>query len=143
MLLIIDMLTMNMSQHLLSKNLVLQDKLFLLEDAEFVCVINRQGRIEYSIFKNDMNLSKDKKEMFSMSLQLQNSMQSDFDDEFGPVNYIITEREKSRFISIPTYAGILLVKLNKTIDPYVFINKISELLNPVEESSETDIGVYQ
>jgi len=129
-----------MLQDLTTKNDVLQGKLFL-EDAEFVCVINKQGRIEHSTYKNDMEMSKDKKEMFTMCLQLQNSMQSDFDDELGPVNYTITERENSRFISLPTSIGILLVKLDKTTDPFVFVNKINRLLNPSENHSKSKIGV--
>jgi len=129
-----------MSQDLMPKNGILQGKLFL-EDAEFVCVINKQGRIEHSVYKNDIDMSKDKKEMFSMGLQLQNSMQSDFDDEFGRVNYTITERENSRFISVPTIAGILLVKLNKTIDPFVFVKKICRLLNRAEERAKSNVGI--
>ena len=129
-----------MSQDLIAKNDFLEGKLFL-EDAEFVCVINKQGRIERSTYKNDIAISKDKKEMFTMGLQLQNSMQSDFDDEFGPVNYTITERENSRFISVPTSVGILLVQLNKTIDPFAYVNKISGLLNSVNDQPQSKFGV--
>ncbi|HXX06327.1 MAG TPA: hypothetical protein VEJ68_05870 [Candidatus Bathyarchaeia archaeon] len=129
-----------MSQDLIAKNDFLEGKLFL-EDAEFVCVINKQGRIERSTYKNDIAISKDKKEMFTMGLQLQNSMQSDFDDEFGPVNYTITERENSRFISIPTSVGILLVQLSKTIDPFAFVNKMSGLLNRANDRPQSKVGV--
>ena len=126
----------------MTKDKFLQDELFLPEGAEFVCVINKQGRIE-TVYKNGMEISKEKKEMFLMGLQLQNSMQSDFDDEFGPVSYTITERENSRFVSMPITAGVLLAKLSKTIDPLVFVNKISELMNPSGKPLQTKIGVYQ
>jgi len=95
----------------------------LEEGVEYVGIINKNGRIEEAIYKSEMNMTKEKKEMFSMIHQLHNSMQSDFDEEFGTVNYTITERENSRFVSIPIPKGILLVKLNKSMDPFLFINK--------------------
>jgi hypothetical protein len=63
-----------------------------------------------------------------MGVQLQNSMQRDFDYEFGTVHYTITERENATFVSIPTHMGILLEKLNKSVDPFVFVNKITEMM---------------
>jgi hypothetical protein len=130
-----------MAQHIILLNdEFLQDK--LLEGTEFVCVINKQGRIEESIYKNGISISEDKKEMFAMVIQLQNSMQSDFDGEFGTVRYTITERENARFVSIPTHAGILLAKLNKSVDPFAFINKIREMLNPSKALFEDGRGVH-
>lgn len=118
-----------------------QDKFLFPTGAEFVCIINKQGRIESS-YNNGMNIPKEKKEMFSMGLQLQDSMQSDFNDEFGPVDYTITERKNSRFVSIPTSEGILLAKLDKSTDPFLFINKILEIMNFSKRLFETT-GVYQ
>jgi len=56
-------------------------------------------------------------------------MQNDFDYEFGSVHYIIIERKNARFVSIPTHVGTLLAKLNKSIDPFVLVNKIIVMLN--------------
>ncbi|MGC1426857.1 MAG: hypothetical protein WA833_09130 [Nitrosotalea sp.] len=117
-----------MAQHILSKNVFLLDEFMPPEGTEFVCMINKHGRIEQSIFKNGIDMSEDKKEMFAMGVQLQNSMQSDFDYEFGTVHYTITERENARFVSIPTHMGILLAKLNKSVDPFVFVIKITEMI---------------
>jgi hypothetical protein len=111
------------------KSQFLQDEFTPPEGTEFICIINKQGRIEWSIYKNEINISKEKKEMLAMGVQLQNSMQSDFDGEFGTVHYTITERENTRFVSIPTLEGILLAKLEKSIDPFVFANKITEMMN--------------
>ncbi len=118
----------DMAQHVISKNVFLLDEFMPPEGTEFVCMINKHGRIEQSIFKNGINIAEDKKEMFAMGVQLQNSMQSDFDYEFGTVHYTITERENARFVSMPTHMGILLAKLNKSVDPFVFVNKISEMI---------------
>jgi hypothetical protein len=123
--------------------LFLQGKFLPPENVEFVCIINKQGRIEQSIYKNGINISKEKNEMFSMSIQLQNSMQSDFDDEFGTVHYTITERENARFVSIPTHAGILLAKLDKSIDPFVFVNKIMGTIDSHKALLEASNGVCQ
>lgn len=118
----------DMSQHT-SKDVFLQDEFMPPKGTEFIYIINKQGRIEQSIYKNGINISEAKKEMFVMSVRLQNSMQSDFDDEFGITHYTIMERENARFVSIPTHAGILLAKLNKSLDPFVFVNAITEMIN--------------
>jgi hypothetical protein len=122
--------SIDMVQRVISKNIFLQDEFIPPEGTEFVCVINKQGRIEQSLYKNGLNVSKEKEEMLTMGVQLQNSMQSDFDAEFGRVRYTITERENARFISIPTHVGILLVKLDKSTDPFAFVNEIAKIMNP-------------
>ncbi|HMK32818.1 MAG TPA: hypothetical protein VK431_04250, partial [Nitrosopumilaceae archaeon] len=119
------------------KEIVIQSDLLLEDGVEYLAIINKNGKIEDATYKNDINLIKEKKEMFSMGLRLQNSMQHDFDEEFGPVNYTITSRENSNFISIPTSAGILVAKLDKSIHPFEFIHKISAILNVSERSPET------
>ncbi len=118
-----------MAQYMTSKDVFSHDKFVLPKGMEFACIINKQGRIEQSIFKNGIDITEDKKEMFMMCVQLQNSMQSDFDDEFGSVHYTITERENTRFVSIPTHVGVLLAKLDKSADPLAFVNKITKM-NP-------------
>lgn len=119
-----------MAQHMASKDVFSHDEFMSPEGIEFACIINKQGRIEHSIFKNEIDITEDKKEMFTMGVQLQNSMQSDFDDEFGSVHYTIIERENARFVSIPTPTGVLLVKLDKSADPFALVNKIAEIMNP-------------
>ena len=80
--------------------------------------------MENTLFKNEINLTKERKEMFSMERRLQSSMQSDFDSEFGPVSYTIEEREKLKFISIPTFSHIVFAIMEKNMDHIVVINKI-------------------
>ena len=99
----------------------------ILEGAEFIGLIDKQGNMENIHFTNEINLTKERKEMFSMAHRLQNSMQNDFDYEFGSVHYTIIERENARFVSMPTHTGILLAKLNKSTDPFVFVNKINRI----------------
>lgn len=105
-----------------------QDKLLVLKGIEFACIINKHGRIEQNISNNAINLPKEKIEMFSMGACLQNSMQNDYNEEFGKVNYNITVRENSKFVSIPVHAGILLAKLDKASNPIVIVNKIMKIV---------------
>lgn len=129
--------SIDMTQQVISKDAFSLAELIPPEGTEFVCIINKNGRIEQSIIKIGITLSEDKKEMLAMGIRLQNSMQSDFDYEFGTVNYTVTERENARFVSIPTHAGILLAKLNKSVDPFIFVNKIIRVMNASKISFES------
>jgi hypothetical protein len=108
------------------------DKSILEDGVEFIGLINKQGKMENVLFKNEINLTKERKEMFSMELRLQSSMQSDFDPEFGPVSYTITEREKSKFVSILALPYIVLAIMKKNIDHVAVINKIKKKIRKFE-----------
>ncbi|TLX68175.1 MAG: hypothetical protein E6L02_01310 [Thaumarchaeota archaeon] len=117
----------------------------ILEDGvEFIGLINKQGKMENTIFKNEINLTEERKEMFSMELMLQSSMQSDFDSEFGPVSYTITEREKSKFVSILTFPYLILAIMKKNKDHIAVINKIKtairnfDIVNKKSSVKESD-----
>jgi len=117
----------------------------ILEDGvEFIGLINKQGKMENTIFKNEINLTEERKEMFSMELMLQSSMQSDFDSEFGPVSYTITEREKSKFVSILTFPYLILAIMRKNKDHIAVINKIKtairnfDIVNKKSSVKESD-----
>jgi len=105
----------------------------ILEDGvEFIGLINKQGKMENTIFKNEINLTEERKEMFSMELMLQSSMQSDFDSEFGSVSYTVTERKKLKFVSILTFPYIVLAIMKKNIDHIAVINKIKKKIRNFE-----------
>ena len=80
--------------------------------------------MEGAIFNNDINLTGERKEMYMMELRLQSSMQSDFDPELGPVSYNVTEREKSKFVSIINFPYIVLAIMKKSKDHIAVIDKI-------------------
>ena len=108
------------------------DKSILEEGVEFIGLINNQGRMESSLCRNEINLTEEKKEMFLMQFRLQSSMQRDYDEEFGPVGYTITERENSKFVSIPIVSHTVLAIMKKDIDPTVAINKIKIAIRDFE-----------
>lgn len=115
---------------------------FLDIEYEYIGIINKKGRLEEVIGKqNDVNMSEEKKELFFMTLQLNFSMQSDFDEEFGKLNYMTIERQHSRFILISITNGIILIKLNKSINPFFIMDKITEIFNSYERFPEIRKGV--
>jgi hypothetical protein len=101
------------------------DKSILEEGVEFIGSINKNGRIEDSLGKEDINLTKERKEMYLMGLALQSSMQSDFDSDFGPVSYTVTERENSKFVSIPSFPNVIIAIMKKSKDHIKVIKKIT------------------
>ncbi|MDE1765156.1 MAG: hypothetical protein KGI27_02660 [Thaumarchaeota archaeon] len=92
-------------------------------DLEYVGVINAQGRLVEHASKN-LRISPEKLEMLCMGIRLQHSMQSDFDEELGTVNYIVTERSTLKFISLPISGNALLVITKKGADHGPLIKKI-------------------
>ncbi len=79
--------------------------------------INNKGRMTDSIGTGFLNVPKDKEEMFLMGIALLGSMQNDFNEDFGKVNYNITLRGRAKFISIPINNGnTILAMANKDAD---------------------------
>ncbi|MFZ0183967.1 MAG: hypothetical protein WAL88_03925 [Nitrosotalea sp.] len=100
------------------------DKSILNEGVEFIGLINKHGKMEDILSKNEINLSQERIAMFSMELRLQSSMLSDFDPEFGPVSYTLTEREELKFVSIQVFPYIILAIMKNDIDHTPMIDKI-------------------
>ena len=115
---------------------------FFKMGVEYVGIINKNGKLEDVLFKQvDLDLTKEKKELFFMTLQLHNSMHSDFDDEFGQVKHITIERQKSRFVLIKKDEGILLIKLNKSANPFFIMDKIPGILDSYKQLLKISNGV--
>jgi len=96
---------------------------------EFLGLINKQGRLTNFAAKNELSISKEQKEMFFMSVSLNQAMLRDYDDTLGPVNYTMTEREKFRVISVPIQDGTLIVIMSKKGKILPTIKKILQSLN--------------
>ena len=104
--------------------------LYTSENIQSVAVINKNGRAieEKTRGKSDLLIPDKKNEMYFMQCALQISMARDFDEELGPVSYTITERENSKFVSIPFFSHIILAKTKKGIDHTAMINKIKKVI---------------
>jgi len=104
------------------------------ENIQSVAIINKNGRAieEKSRVISDLLMPDKKNEMYFMQCALQVSMARDFDDEFGPVSFTITERENSKFVSIPSFSNIILAKMKKGMDHTALINKIKKIIRNFE-----------
>jgi len=107
--------------------------LYTSDNIQSVAVINKNGRAIEEKARGDSDLMSDKKnEMYFMQCALQISMARDFDEEFGPVSFTITERENSKFVSIPSFPHIILAKMKKGMDHTALLNKIKEIIRNFE-----------
>src|SRR5574337_2067860 len=88
----------------------------LLDDGiDHVMLVNERGRVE-SATKNEIPLSKDKREIFSMGLRLHHSLLQEFDDEFGLVEQFVIFRKKAKIVSVPLGSRNLIFIMNNTCD---------------------------
>ena len=99
---------------------------FLENKIQYLSLINNQGKIEI-IFGNEIVSDPQRKEMLGMSIRLQNSLQKDFDNEFGLIDYIIIERENLRFFLLPYSAYVILAVTGKHVKSMHVINKIKKI----------------
>ncbi|MDE1829823.1 MAG: hypothetical protein KGI25_05830 [Thaumarchaeota archaeon] len=115
-------------------------------DLEYVSVINPQGRILDHTSRH-LDLSQGKLEMLCMGIRLQHSMQSDFDEDLGAVNYIVTERDNLKFISVPILSNVILAIAKKGKDHKPLIEKLlskeffSDLKTQLDQYNTVTIGI--
>ncbi len=98
-------------------------------DIELIGVINNKGRMVDSIGKAPFSIPEQKLDMFLMGVALQNSMQCDFNEDFGEVKYCITQRGNSKFISVPTGNGDTIIAVaKKDAEPEKIVAGINQLI---------------
>jgi len=115
-----------MSQNIDSKSI---ESHLSVDGVEFVGFISKLGRvIDYSC-KTEINLTQEQKETLFMSTSLHLSMQKDYDDNFGSVQYIVSERENSKIVSIPAPFGSIILVMNKKTRPSFLVKKLLKAIN--------------
>ncbi len=116
---------------------VLQKAMIVKPGLEMIGIINRRGRMTESIGFDSLNMPKSKKEMFLMKISLRASMQSDFDEELGKVNYCMTQRGDRKFISIP-FSGenTVLIVTENNCDHEELVNNITQTLKNLDQFDE-------
>ena len=108
---------------------VLQRDTIVKPGLEMIGIINKRGRMTESMGFDSLNMPKSKKEMFLMKIALRSSMQSDFDEELGKVDYCMTQRGDRKFISIPTFGdNTVLVITKNNSDHEELVNNIHQTL---------------
>jgi len=116
---------------------VLQKAMIVKPGLEMIGIINRRGRMTESIGFDSLNMPKSKKEMFLMKISLRASMQSDFDEELGKVNYCMTQRGDRKFISIPFLGeNTVLIVTEKNCDHEELVRNITPILRNSDRLDE-------
>lgn len=85
-------------------------------EIKFLGLINKHGRLVNSIKNKNFVLSDKTSEILFMSLRLQNSLQSDFVEQFGKVFKIIIEHEKSNLFLYPIETFVAVAITEKNLD---------------------------
>jgi hypothetical protein len=112
----------------------------LVDGVEFVGFISKLGRvIDYS-YKNEINLTQEQKETLFMATSLNLSMQRDYDDNLGAIQYIVTERENSKIVSIPASFGSIILVMKKKPRPSLLVKKILKAVNYVRGLDAKSLG---
>ena len=92
-------------------------------EVKFVGVINYLGNLIAGGFKKGTDPMGDKntRQMMYMQLRLDLSMRKEYDELFGPVDYVISKRGKITKISIPVgkYMIVLIVNHNDNYESII------------------------
>jgi len=114
----------------LNKMIVCLEGSMIPSGVEFIGIINEKGRLIETIGKDLLcDMPRDIKEMFCMKIALRSSMQKDFDEYLGPVNYCMTKRGNAKFISIPAVNGNTILGITKKkVEPSVVFGSVTQML---------------
>lgn len=107
---------------------------------KFVGLISRNGRFFDYSSRDKLKLSQEQMEMFSMMVSLGLSMQRDYDDTLGAVEFNVEERQNMRIISVPVYSGSVIAVTNKKTDPSDIAEKIIKAVNHLKGLETKMIG---
>ncbi len=120
---------------------VLQRDTIVNPNLEMIGIINKRGKMTESIGFDSLSMPKSKKEMFLMKIALRASMQSDFDEELGKVNYCMTQRGDRKFISIPYFGdNTILIVAKNNCDHEELVNNITKTLKTPDQFNEIIIN---
>jgi hypothetical protein len=101
------------------------------KNIQSVAIINKLGRPIEKVTRDDnlKQLPQPKDEMFCMQCVLEISMGKDYDSEYGPINYHLSERENLIMITFPVRDNVALVTIKKDTNPISLAKKIVTAIN--------------
>jgi|SRR5437660_5827147 len=96
-----------------------------------VAIINKLGRPVEKVTRDDdlKPLPRPKNEMFFMQCVLEISMGKEYDSEYGPINYHLSERGNMTMITFPMRDNVILVTIKKDTSPISLAKKIVTIIN--------------
>lgn len=106
------------------------EKMMASAEIELFGIINKNGRMVDSWSRNDLHISKEKKEILFMQVALQSSMQHDFDEHFGAVSFCMIKRKKLKFVYRPIGAGntaLLVTSTDNSANDFSLINDMCKI----------------
>jgi len=116
---------------------VLQKVTIVKSNLEMIGIINKRGKMIESRGFDSLHMPKPKEEMFLMKIALRASMQRDFDEELGKVNYCMTQRGDRKFISIPYFGDkTILIVAKNNCDHEELMNNITQTLKNPDQLME-------
>jgi len=74
-----------------------------------------------------------------MMTSLNLSMQGDYDDNLGTVQYTVTERENSKIASIPAPFGSVMLVMNKKAGPSLLVKKILKAVDYIKRLNDKSL----
>ena len=102
------------------------------ENIKFIGVVNQLGNLIAGGFKNDVTPigTEETRKMMYMQLKLDLNMRKDYDELYGPVEYVVSKRRYAEKISIPigNYMILIIAKLNFNCS--LRINEIISIFQP-------------
>jgi hypothetical protein len=103
----------------------------LNKNIQSVAVLNNRGRAMEKISRPKFTeqFPDHLSELFCMNCVLQVSMGRDFDENYGPINYHISERTNLTMLTLPLDENVILITTNKNISPVSLARKIVDLIN--------------
>ena len=112
-----------------NKQLLLQKSTLTDPNIMQIGIINKKGRLVESIGTASTGMPDHKKEMFFMGIALIRSMQKDYDEDMGPINHILLQRQNLKFILIPIDddASVLIIS-KKDFDHKKFLKNYNQFL---------------
>lgn len=100
-------------------------------DIQSVAAINKLGRaVDRSSRQEHTRQIPDKiNEVLFMQCVLEISMGSDFDDQYGPINYHMSERTNATMLTFPIDDHVILVTASKNSSPISLAKKIANIIS--------------
>lgn len=114
---------------MLDKKLIVQNNLesLLHKGIDHIMVINQNGRAESVFSRSKIALSKERQEIFFMGFRLRHSLLQEFDDEFGPVDYSVIHRGRTKLVSVPLDLYNVVMVMKNDLDHKSLVSKIKEI----------------
>ncbi|MDE1872493.1 MAG: hypothetical protein KGH99_03330 [Thaumarchaeota archaeon] len=124
------------SQYVTELDLLCDDILEANSNIQSVAAINKLGRpVKRSSRPGYSKQFPDKTgEVLFMQCVLEISMGKDFDEQYGPINYHMSERGNVTMLTFPIDDHVILVTASKNVSPISLAKKIANIIHGYKHS---------